>query len=42
MRLVESRIRLLRLALSEAVRAGDTAAAKRLTAKVFKLLAVAE
>jgi hypothetical protein len=37
-RYTESRIKYLRAALSEAVRAGDREAAKRLTKKVVELL----
>lgn len=37
-RLQESRVRYLRLALSEAVRAGDKDAAKRLTARIVQLI----
>lgn len=33
-----SRVRILRIALQEAVRAGDTQAAKRLTARLAELL----
>lgn len=35
----ESRVKFLRIALQEAVRAGEKEAAKRLTAKLAKLLA---
>jgi hypothetical protein len=38
-RATHSRLKYLRLALSEAVRAGDREAAKRLTKKVFSILA---
>jgi hypothetical protein len=38
-KLTESRIRFLRIALQEAVRAGEREAAKRLTARLAKLLA---
>ena len=35
----ESRIRILRLALQEAYKAGETEAVKRLTAKIARMLA---
>lgn len=37
-RSVESRVKFLKIALQEAVRAGDKIAAKRLTARLAKLL----
>jgi hypothetical protein len=39
-RITASRIRLLRLALQEAVRVGDELAVKRLTAKLTQLIAL--